>query len=116
MARVKRGNVARQKRKKLLKATKGFRGAPNRLQAIAERAWINAGKSAYKDRRKRRRDMRRLWITRINAAARDNGLRYSEFMNLLKVSEVTLDRKQLAELAFNHPQAFTNLVNKVKAA
>lgn len=115
MARVKRGNVAKKKRAKIFSRTKGFRGAPNRLAAIAERAWYNAGRSAYADRRKRRRDFRRLWITRINIAVRNLGLRYSEFMNLLKKSNVELDRKQLSEMAIHHPEAFANLVNKVKA-
>ena len=108
MARVKRGNVAKNKRAKILKATKGFRGAPNRLQSTAEKAWLNAERSAYRDRRKRRRNFRALWIIRINAAVREHGIRYSTFMNLLKKAEIDLDRKQLSELAFNNPEAFTS--------
>lgn len=114
MARVKRGNVAKNKRKVIFARTKGFRGAPNRLAAIAERAWYNAGRSAYADRRKRRRDFRRLWITRINAATRNLGVRYSVFMNLLKKANIELDRKQLSEMAIHHPEAFANLVKKVQ--
>lgn len=114
MARVKRGNVARQRRKKLLKAVKGFRGAQSRLFTVADRAFVKAGKYAYNDRRKRKGDFRSLWIIRINAAVREQGIRYSTFMNLLKKKEIMLDRKQLADMAMNHPEAFKALVDSVK--
>ena len=106
MARVKRGNVAKNKRKKLLGYTKGFRGASNRIHTIAERAFLKAGRYAYADRRIRRRFFRQLWIIRINAAVRQLGMRYSTFINMLNKSDVQLDRKSLAELAMNDPQAF----------
>jgi large subunit ribosomal protein L20 len=115
MSRVKRGTAARGKTKRLLSETKGFRGAPNRLQVAARKAWLRAGKSAYDDRRRRRRNFRRLWITRINCAVRECGVRYSEFIHMLAQKEITIDRKQLAELAFNHPEAFANLVKQVVA-
>jgi large subunit ribosomal protein L20 len=114
MARVKRGNVARERRKKLLKAVKGFRGAQSRLFTVADRAFVKAGKYAYRDRRNKKRDFRKLWIVRINAAVRQLGIRYSTFMNLLKVNEIDLDRKQLAELAMNHEEAFKALVESVR--
>ena len=115
MARVKRGNVARNKRKKILDSNKGYRGAPNRLACSAgEKAYIRAGVAAYRDRRVRRRNFRRLWILRINAASRNNGLRYSELMKLLKDMNLDINRKQLAELA-NHEVAFAQLVEKAKA-
>jgi large subunit ribosomal protein L20 len=115
MARVKRGNVARQRRKGLLKQVKGFRGAQKRLFTVADRAFVKAGKNAYRDRRNRKRDFRSLWIVRINAAVREHGLRYSEFINLLAKNSIELDRKQLAELAYSNPEAFKNLIEQVKA-
>lgn len=114
MSRVKRGNVARKRRAGLLKAVKGFRGAQKRLFTVADRAFIKAGKYAYRDRRNRKRDFRSLWIVRINAAVRQLGIRYSEFVDLLKRNEVTLDRKQLADLAFDNFEAFSNLVNNLR--
>lgn len=114
MARVKRGSALKNKHRKVLKATKGFRGAPNRLANVAERAWLSAHTNAYRDRRRRRREFRRLWIVRINAAVRNEGLRYGEFMDLLKKNNIELDRKQLSEMAFNSPETFTALVNSVK--
>jgi len=114
MARVKRGNVARQRRKKLLKAVKGFRGAQRRLFTVADRAFVKAGKYAYRDRRNKKRGFRQLWIIRINAAARQLGIRYSTLINRLKVKDIDLDRKQLADLATNHFEAFKQLVESVK--
>ncbi|HEY9885851.1 MAG TPA: 50S ribosomal protein L20 [Vampirovibrionales bacterium] len=113
MARVKRGNVARKRRKKVLKATKGFRGAQRRLFSIADRAFTKAGKHAYRDRKKNKRNFRQLWIVRINAGARLLGLRYSTLMSLLKKHEIDIDRKQLADLAMNHFEAFENLVSQI---
>jgi large subunit ribosomal protein L20 len=114
MARVKRGNVARERRKKLLKAVKGFRGAQSRLFTVADRAFVKAGKYAYRDRRNKKREFRKLWIVRINAATRALGVRYSTFINLLKTNNIDLDRKQLAELAMNHEEAFNKLVESIK--
>ena len=114
MSRVKRGNVARERRKKTLKATKGYRGAPRRLFTIADRAFVKAGKHAYTDRRKIKRDMRKLWIIRINAAARMLGIRYSTLINMLNHNNIEMDRKQLADLAMNHFEAFENLVKGLK--
>lgn len=114
MARVKRGNVARQRRKKLLKAVKGFRGAQSRLFTVADRALTKAGKYAYRDRRNKKRDFRKLWIIRINAATRQLGVRYSTFINQLKVKGIDLDRKQLADLASNHFDSFKKLVESVQ--
>ena len=114
MARVKRGNVARERRKKTLKATKGFRGAQSRLFTVADRAFVHAGKYAYRDRRNKKRDFRSLWIIRINAAARQLGIRYSVLMDMFKKANVDLDRKQLADLAMNNFDAFKNLVDGIK--
>jgi large subunit ribosomal protein L20 len=111
MARVKRGNEARKRRSKLLKAVKGFRGAQRRLFTVADRAFVKAGKYAYRDRRNRKRDFRQLWIVRINAAVRQLGIRYSTFIDLLKKNNVELDRKQLSDLAYSNFDAFANLVN-----
>ena len=115
MARVKRGNVARKRRKKVLKAASGFRGAQSRLFTVADRAVTKAGKYAYADRRRKKREFRRLWITRINAATRALGIRYSTFIALLKSKQVELDRKQLAELAMNHPESFKALVESIRS-
>jgi len=114
MARVKRGNVARNKRKKILKATKGYRGAPSRLFRSAERSYLRAGKHAYRDRRNKKRFFRRLWITRINAASRNLGIRYNSLIALLDKSDLDIDRKALADLAMNSPKAFEQLVIKLK--
>ena len=93
MTRVKRGNVARKRRKKILKLAKGYRGSHSRLFRIANQQVMKALRNAYRDRRKRKRDFRRLWITRINAAARQHGLSYSRLMNQLKKSDIQLNRK-----------------------
>ncbi len=114
MPRVKRGNSARNKHKKVLKANKGYRGASHRLANTAgEKAFLNAGVSAYRDRRKRRRFFRSIWIIRINAAVRNLGMRYSEFIDCLQKSEVNLDRKQLAQLAVENPKAFEEVFNVI---
>jgi len=106
MTRVKRGVTARARHKKVLKLTKGHYGARHRLFKTANESMIHALLYAYRDRRRRKRDFRRLWITRINAASRQNGLSYSKFMHGLKQANVQLDRKILADLAMNEPQAF----------
>jgi large subunit ribosomal protein L20 len=106
MTRVKRGVTARARHKKVLKLTKGHYGARHRLFKTANESMIHANLYAYRDRRRRKRDFRRLWITRINAASRQHGMSYSKFMYGLKQADVQLDRKILADLAVNEPKAF----------
>ncbi len=112
--RVKTGVTARAKHKKILKAAKGMQHARTRSFRLAKQGVIKALQYAYRDRRNKKRDLRGLWITRINNAARANGIRYSDFMNKLKTSNIELDRKILAELAVNEPKAFTEIANIVK--
>ena len=116
MSRVKRGNVARKRRKKILKLAKGFRGSHSKLFRTANQQVMKALRNAYRDRRKRKRDFRRLWITRINAAARMNGLSYSKLTHQLKKADVGLNRKMLAQLAMVDPDAFTKVVEVAKSA
>lgn len=110
MARVKRGVMARKRHNKLLKQAKGFRGARSRHYRVAHEAVMHALAYAYRDRRNRKRDFRRLWIQRINAAARLNGTTYSRLINGLKTAGINLDRKILADLAVRDPNAFSNIV------
>src|SRR5215469_13440108 len=110
MSRVKRGNVLQKHHKKILKYAKGFRGSKSRLFIAANQALMQAWKNAYRDRRKRKRDFRSLWITRINAACRSHGISYSAFINRLNKSGITLNRKVLAELAVHDREAFAALV------
>ena len=112
--RVKRGNVCRNRHKKILKLAKGFKGARSRIFKVANCAVMKALKYAYRDRRNTKRNMRRLWIVRINAAVRQHGLSYSKFMNALKKSSITVNRKMLADLAVNEPDAFSVIVDTVK--
>ena len=107
--RVKRGFKARQRRNKVLKLAKGFRGGRSKLFRTAADSVDKALMYAYRDRRARKRDFRQLWITRINAAARMNNLNYSTFMHGLKCSDIELDRKVLAELAISDPTGFSRL-------
>lgn len=107
--RIKRGYKARQRRKKMLKLAKGFRGGRSKLYRTAADAVDKALMYAYRDRRQRKRDFRRLWIARINAAAQMNDLSYSRFVNGLKKADVILDRKVLAELAVSDPAGFTQI-------
>ena len=116
MARVKRGVVARRRHKKVLKQAKGYYGAGSRVFRVAKQAVIKAGQYAYRDRRQRKRQFRALWIARINAGARLNGLSYSRFINGLKNASIEIDRKVLADLAVNEKGAFTALVEKAKAS
>lgn len=109
--RVKRGFKARKRRKKVLKLAKGFRGGRSKLFRTAADAVDKALMYAYRDRRTRKRDFRRLWITRINAAARMNNLSYSKFIHGLKLADVRLDRKVLAELAVSDPFGFSKIAN-----
>ena len=116
MPRVKRGNVARKRRKKVLKLAKGFRGSHSKLFRTANQQVMKALRNAYRDRRKRKRDFRRLWITRINAASRQHGLSYSQLTGKLKKANVGLNRKMLAQLAMLDPQAFGKVVDVAKQA
>ncbi|MGV0026642.1 50S ribosomal protein L20 [Phormidesmis priestleyi] len=115
MTRVKRGNVARKRRKKILKLAKGFRGSHGSLFRTANQQVMKALRNAYRDRRKRKRDFRRLWITRINAAARMHGLSYSQLIGKLKKAEVEINRKMLAQLAVLDPEGFTKVLELAKA-
>ncbi len=116
MARVKRGVVARRRHKKILKQAKGYYGARSRVFRVAKQAVIKAGQYAYRDRRQRKRQFRQLWIARINAGARQNGLSYSKFINGLKKATVEIDRKVLADLAVSEKAAFAALVEKAKSS
>ena len=115
MPRVKRGFKARQRRNKVLKAAKGFRGGHSKLFKTAFITVSRARMFAYRDRRTKKRDFRRLWIVRINAAARENGLSYSQLMGGLHKAGIELDRKVLAEMAVCDPAAFSRVANLAKA-
>ena len=116
MPRVKRGTVRRAKRKKLLSRAKGFYQTKSKLYRAAKQAVDTAGKYAYVGRKQKKRDYRRLWIVRINAAARENGLTYSQLMRGLKAAGVTLDRKMLADMAATQSGAFAKVAAQAKAA
>jgi large subunit ribosomal protein L20 len=116
MPRVKRGVVAKARHKKVLKQAKGYRGARSRLFKVAKQAVDKAGQYAYRDRRQRKRQFRSLWIVRINAAARDNGISYSLFISGLNKAEIDLDRKVLADIAVHDKEAFTKLAEQAKQA
>jgi large subunit ribosomal protein L20 len=114
--RVKRGNVSRQRHKKILKLAKGFRGSRSKIFKVANQAVMKSLAYAYRDRRNKRRDLRALWIIRLNAAVREHGLSYSRFINGLKRSGIVLNRKILADLAVNNPDSFKQVVEKAKEA
>ena len=116
MARVKRGVHSKKKHKAIMKRAKGFRGARSRRFKVAKEAVYHAERYAYRDRRSRKGDFRRLWIQRINAAARQDGLSYSRFMHGLKLAGIEVDRKNLADLAVHEPAAFSALVTSAKGA
>ena len=116
MTRVKRGTAGHRRHKKILKLAKGYRGMRSKNYARAREAVLHAGQHAYVDRRKRKRDFRRLWIVRISAASRQHGMTYSQFMAAAKQAGVGLDRKALAHLATTDPGAFTAVVEKVRTA
>jgi large subunit ribosomal protein L20 len=115
MPRVKRGFKARQRRNKVLKLAKGYRGARSKLFRSATEAVDRALNYAFRDRRVRKRDFRALWITRINAAARLNGLAYSKFIHGLKLGQVQIDRKVLADIAVSDPKGFSEIAALAKA-
>ena len=114
MARVKRGVVAHRRHKKILARAKGYYGARSRVYRVAFQAVIKAGQYAYRDRRQKKRDFRKLWITRINAAARMNGLSYSRLMHGLKLAGIEVNRKMLADLAVADEKAFAELATAAK--
>ena len=116
MPRVKRGVTARARHKKILKLAKGYYGARSRTYRVAVQAVTKAGQYAYRDRRQKKRQFRQLWIARINAASRQNGLSYSRFINGLKKSSIEIDRKILADIAVFDKVVFTTLVEKAKEA
>lgn len=115
MSRVKRGVSAHRRHKKVLQLTKGHWGARHRLYRTAHESMLHALAYAYRDRRNRKRDFRRLWIQRINAAARLNGLTYSSLINGLSRAQIAVDRKVLAEMAINDPRAFAELARLAQA-
>ena len=116
MPRVKRGVTARARHKKVLALAKGYRGRRKNVYRVAKQAVMKAGQYAYRDRRQRKRQFRQLWIVRINAAARENGLSYSKFMNGLKRAAIEIDRTVLADMAVFDKSTFTQLAEKAKAA
>lgn len=116
MPRVKRGVVAKRRHKKILKLAKGYYGARSRIFRVAKQAVTKAGQYAYRDRRQRKRQFRSLWITRINALSRANGLSYSRLIAGLKKADIALDRRVLADLAVHDKDAFLVVVDRAKAA
>ncbi len=114
MPRTKRGTVARKRRKKILKLAKGYYGAKSKLFKMANQQVMRSMQYAYRDRKQRKRDFRKLWIARINAAARADGMSYSRFINGLKKADVQINRKVLADLAVNDKAAFSDLVEVAK--
>jgi len=112
--RAVNGTIHKNRRRKILKATKGFRAGRRRLYRTAKDAVMKAGMWAYRDRRAKKRDFRKLWIVRINAACRQEGISYSRFMNALKKANIRIDRKNLSEIAVNKPVIFKELVSQVK--
>ncbi len=116
MARVKGALNTRKKHKKILKLAKGFRGGESRIYRTANQAVMRSMQNAYIGRKRRKRDFRRLWISRISAAAKMNGMNYSTFMNGLKKANIEMNRKMLSEIAIADPQAFAQLIETAKAA
>ena len=116
MTRVKGGTISKARHKKVLKQAKGYFGSKHRLYRTANEQVMHSGKYAYRDRRQKKRDFRKLWITRINAACRQNEISYSKFINGLAKAEVTVNRKMLSEIAIDNPKAFADLVAIAKDA
>ncbi len=114
--RVKRAVHSKKKRRKVLKAAKGYRGALSRRYKLAKQMYIRSGMSAYVERKKKKRNMRRLWIIRINAAARMEGMKYNQLIHGLKLAGVEINRKMLADLAVNDPEAFKKMVEVAREA
>jgi large subunit ribosomal protein L20 len=116
MARVKRGVTARRRHKKILSKAKGYYGARSRVFRVAKQAVTKAGQYAYRDRRQRKRQFRAVWITRINAQSRANGMTYSRLINGLKKADIALDRRVLADLAVHDKAAFAAVVERARTA
>jgi large subunit ribosomal protein L20 len=116
MTRVKRGNVARKHRNKILKLAKGFRGSHSKLFRVANQQVMKALRNAYRDRKKKKRDFRRLWIARVNAASRQHGISYSQLIGGLKKANIQLNRKMLAQLAIQDAASFEKIVKLAIAA
>ena len=116
MARIKGATMTRKRRNKVLKAAKGYYGSKSKLFKTAKQAVMKSGQYAYIGRKQKKRDFRRLWITRISAACKMNGMNYSSFMNGLKKADINLNRKMLSEITIADPAAFTALTEKAKAA
>jgi large subunit ribosomal protein L20 len=116
MTRVKRGNVARKHRNKILKLAKGFRGSHSKLFRVANQQVMKALRNAYRDRKKKKRDFRRLWIARVNAASRQHGISYSQLIGGLKKANIQLNRKMLAQLAIQDANSFEQIVKLAIAA
>ena len=116
MARIKRGVTTHRRHKKILKLAKGYRGSKHKLYRVANEQVMKSGQYAYAHRKQKKRNFRKLWIARINAAARNNGISYSKMMHGLKESGVDINRKVLAELAISDPAGFTSLVELAKKA
>ena len=116
MARIKGAMMTRKRRNKTLKLAKGYWGAKSKHFKMAKQAVMKSGNYAYVGRKQKKRNFRQLWITRISAAAKMNGMNYSTFMNGLKKADITLNRKMLSEIAINDPAGFTAIVEKAKAA
>ncbi len=116
MSRVKRGVTAHARHKKVLEKAKGYRGARSKIYRVAKQAVTKAGQYAYRDRRQRKRQFRALWIARINAGARENGMSYSVFMNGLKKASIEIDRKILSDIAIFDKAAFTSLVEQARVS
>ena len=114
MPRIKRGVTAHARHKKVIEQAKGYRGRRKNIYRVAKQAVTKAGQYAYRDRRQRKRQFRALWITRINAAAREHGLSYSRFMDGLHKADIQIDRKLLAEMAVNEKTAFTRLAEQAR--
>ena len=111
--RVSRGTVRHRRHKKVLKEAKGYRGRRNSVYRMAKQAVLKAGTNAYRDRRKKKRDFRRMWITRLNAALRSHGVMYSRFIRQMEQKDVQINRKALSELAIHEPKAFEKVVKMV---
>ena len=116
MPRVKGGTVTRARRKKVIKLAKGYFGSKHTLYKVAKQQVMKSGQYAYRDRRQKKREFRKLWIARINAAARQHDISYSRLMNGLKVAGIDVNRKMLSEIAISDEKAFAELVNQAKAA
>jgi len=114
MTRIKRGKIATQKRERLLRRVKGFKWGRKAKERLAKEALLHAGRHAYRGRKEKKREFRRLWQIKINAAARQHGLTYSQFMHKLRIANIRLNRKILADLAENEPAVFSKIVEELR--